>query len=151
MRRKNDKSPTTHQLLQMIKKTDSFAELSSKYLEHYPKPDLSLFLYELMDEKKKAAKDVILASGIERSYYYHILSGQKKPGRNIVLRIGFSLKVNLEDMNHLLCLAGHNALYPRLRRDAAIIYSIENGFSMEETNHFLIELEEAPLYQEKSN
>jgi hypothetical protein len=42
-------------------------------------------------------------------------------------------------------------LYPKILRDAALIYAIEKNYSMQEANHLLLSLDLAPLYQEESN
>jgi len=73
------------------------------------------------------------------------------PGRNVVLRLGFCLKLNLTEMNHMLTLAGLAALYPRIRRDAALIFAVQHKYTMAQANDLLIEAGEAPLYQKNSD
>ena len=91
---------------------------------------------------------IISASGIERSYFYHILSGQKTPGRNIILRISLCLSATLNETNQLLRLAHQGTLYAKVMRDSAIIFAIEKKYTMQQTNAFLISVQELPLYRE---
>ena len=131
----------------MIRNARSFSEAVS-YHETAESPSFSGYLYALMTGRGLTPKAVIQSSGIERSYFYHILSGNKKPGRNIVLRIGLCLRASLAEMNQLLRLAGLSGLYARIRRDAALIYAVQHRYTAEQTNDLLIELGEAPLYRE---
>lgn len=143
-------SLTTSQLLSIIKRSGRFSEITEIYHDKESEPAFCHYLYQLMDKYQLAPKDVIERSGIERSYFYHILSGQKKPGRNIVLRICLCLSTTLTETNQMLRLAHQGALYPKVRRDAAIIFAIEKKFTMQQTNDFLIKEQELPLYKEES-
>ena len=98
-----------------------------------------------------SATDVIKESRFERSYFYHLLSGHKKnPSRNTVIRIAFCIHATLDETQQLLRLASTGMLYPKILRDAALIYAIEKNYSMQEANHLLLSLDLAPLFQEES-
>ena len=136
---------TTSRLLTLIRSAKTFRQATA-YHETAPDPQFKEELYRLMKERALEPRQMILLSGIERSYFYHILSGQKTPGRNMVLRIGFCLSLNLKEMNHLLQLSGTASLYPRIRRDASLIFALQNHYSMSETNDLLIHAAEEPLF-----
>ncbi len=138
---------TTSRLLTLIRGAASFREATA-YHETSPDPHFHEAVYELMSRKGLQAQDMIRLTGIERSYFYHILNGTKHPGRNMVLRIGFCLHVSLTEMNRLLRLAGLSELYARRRWDAAMIYAITHQYSMEEANSLLAGAGEEPLYTE---
>lgn len=148
MNKKSENRLTTSKLLAFIKKSGSFSEVTEAFHDNQEEPAFCHFLYQLMDKYQMNAKDVIQASGIERSYYYHILSGQKLPGRNIILRISLCMHATLAETNQLLRLAHQGALYAKIRRDAAIIFAIEKKYTMQQTNEFLIREQEQPLYRE---
>ena len=136
---------STSRLLTMIRGARSFQEATA-YHAVTPDPRFHETLYEMMELKGLTARDMIRKTGIERSYFYHILSGQKTPGRNMVLRIGFCLSLNLKEMNRLLQLSGTAPLYPRIRRDASLIFALQNHYSMSEANDLLIHAAEEPLF-----
>lgn len=140
---------TTSQLLSIIKKSGHFSEVTAAYHDKETEPVFCHFLYHLMDKYAKTPKEIISASGIERSYFYHILSGQKTPGRNIILRICLCLPATLNETNQLLRLAHQGTLYAKVRRDAAVIFAIEKKYTMQQTNDFLISEQELPLYREE--
>lgn len=151
MKKNRKSSLTTSQLLSIIKKSGRFSDVTESFHDQEEEPVFCHFLYELMDKHQLTAKDIISRSGIERSYFYHILSGQKKPGRNIILRICLCMSATLAETNQLLRLGHQGSLYPKVRRDAAIIFAIEKKFTMQQTNEFLIQEQELPLYKEESS
>ncbi|MCD7767082.1 MAG: hypothetical protein LUH53_11330 [Lachnospiraceae bacterium] len=148
MSKKNTKDITTSQLLTLIKKSNDFSEVTETYHDLEEEPLFCHFLYSTMLKHGKTAIDVITESGIERSYFYHVLSGQKSPGRNMVLRISLCLSATLAETNQLLRLARQGALYPRVKRDAAIIFAIEKNYTMQQANDLLIQEGATPLYKE---
>ena len=111
-----------------------------------------MVLYKLMEDHKLTPKDMIKKTMIERSYFYHILSGKKRnPSRNMVLRIGICAGANIQDMNRLLRMAGTASLYPKIRRDALLIHAIDKKMDMEQANLLLIKSGEIPLYRDEKH
>ena len=148
MSEQDKKKLTTSQLLTIIRSSKTFSEVDTALTQAESVPQIGQYIYQLMEKYKKQPKDVILQSGFERSYFYHILSGQKIPGRNILLRICFCLQATLTETNLALRYAGHAVLYPRIRRDALLIYAINHKYTVRQANQKLIEEGEVPLYQE---
>ena len=138
---------TTSRLLSHIRGAGS-AEDATAWHDQESQPVFSDLLYALMQKNHYPPKQMILLLGIERSYFYHILSGKRLPSRNLVLRIALVLHAGLQDTNRLLRLAGAAALYPKVRRDALLIYALENSMSAEQVNLLLTEKNEEPLYRE---
>lgn len=136
---------TTSRLLTMIRGADTFEE-ATEYHRTAREPVFRDALYDLMVQKGLSPIDVIRSSGIERSYFYHILNGNRMPGRNMVLRLSLCLRATLAETNQLLRLAGLSGLYARIRRDAALIFAIQHKYTMEQANALLEEVGEAPLY-----
>ena len=144
-------SLSTSQLLSIIKKSGHFSEVTEAFQEVEEAPAFCHYLYEIMTNHHLSAKDIINRSGIERSYLYHILSGQKTPGRNMIIRIGLCMNASLAEINQLLRLSNQGVLYAKVRRDAAIIFAIDKKYSMQQTNEFLLSLQETPLYREEDS
>ena len=144
------KNMTTSQLLTLIRKADSFEEVLFSY-QRIRDPRFSDVLYALMEKKKVKSKKIIQESRMERSYYYHLLSGKKNPGRNIVLRIALCMQATLDETNYLLKVSGHSGLYAKVLRDATLIYAITQRMNMDQANALLLESNQEPLFMEESN
>lgn len=141
---------TTSKLLTLVRGADSF-EQAMDYRDRVSEPVFHDTLFEMMQARGLTPKEMIRRSGIERSYFYHILNGQKTPGRNMVLRIGFCMQASLQEMNQLLRLAGLSGLYVKIRRDATLIYAVQHRFTMDQANRLLRQAGEAPLYLEEKD
>ena len=137
---------TTGELLKDIRAARS-PEDASAWHRVNGDPRLQDVLYHMMEQRSLTPKDMIRLLGIERSYYYHILSGTKKPSRNMILRIGFCLRADLRQMQRLLRLANAPELYARVQRDALLIYAIQNKYTMVQANDLLLQNDLPPLYR----
>ena len=109
-------------------------------------PSLAGTLRELLSRRGLSPADWIRMANISRSYAYQVLRGERRPGRDILLRTALSLSLSLEETQRLLALSSCGALYPRLRRDAAVIYALSHDMSPEETEELLASLPEPGLY-----
>lgn len=137
----------TSNLLTNIRNSLSLEDALSYHRDH-PDPTFTETLKSIIEKKNMAITDVIRLSKIERSYFYHILDGKKKPGRNMVLRIALCMNCKYDDVNQLLRLSKHATLYPKILRDAIIIFAISKNKSMEEVNELLLSKDQEPLYKE---
>lgn len=109
-------------------------------------PSCAQALRNLLDRADISASDWITAADISRSYGYQILRGERIPGRDILLRTALALHLSVEETQRLLTLGGCAALYPRLRRDAAVIFALNQSLSLLETESLLSSLPERSLY-----
>jgi len=137
---------TTGRLLSLIRGTRSSEEAVAWHAEN-GEPALKDVLYEMMQRRGLYPKDMIHRCGIERSYFYHILNGTKRPSRNMILRIAFCLHADLNETERLLRLSDAARLYPRIRRDALLIFAIQQKYTMEAANELLAREGEARLYR----
>lgn len=67
------------------------------------------------------------------------------------MRIAFGMQLTVEETQHLLILSGNSVLYPKRRRDAALIYALNKHSTLLETERFLEELGEDSLYEGERN
>ena len=103
------------------------------------------YLSALLQEKGMTKKEAVHASGIERTYAYHIFSGEKNPQRPKLLAIALALGLTADETQYLLRLAGLPQLYVRRPWDSVILHAIEHRQSVMETNTLLESLGETQL------
>ncbi len=82
---------------------------------------------------------------VSKPFVYQILNGTRKPGRDILLRMALALELSLEETQRLLTVAQRGVLYPRVRRDAALIYAVQHHYTLTETDEALRSIGEQPL------
>lgn len=101
--------------------------------------DLSNYLNELVAKKHLVIADVVKDSGLKKSYVYQIFDGKRKShSRDKMIAIAFGMHLNEEETQRMLKLAGHSKLYPRVARDAVILFAIQHGMDIGETDGALV-------------
>lgn len=109
-------------------------------------PTCARILRELLETAKISAPEWIVDTNISKSYGYQILKGARIPGRDILLRTAFVLQLSLKETQRLLAVADCGALYPKIRRDAAVIFALNQKMTLLETEKLLASLPERSLF-----
>ena len=104
-------------------------------------PALTEYLRQLCADRGLVPERVIRAASIDRTYGHQIFNGTRRPSRDKVLQLAFGLGVGVEETQRLLRLADRSPLYPKLRRDAVILYCLGRGRSLAETQEMLQSME----------
>ena len=117
--------------------------------ENRSAPICSQVLRDLLDKAGISAAEWMTAVNLSKSYGYQILRGERIPGRDILLRTTLVLHLPLEDAQRLLAVGGCGALYPRVRRDAAVIFALNQHMTLLEAEELLTSLPERSLYTEE--
>lgn len=116
---------------------ETFFAKNGDALNNITPQSLADYLYSFVDKNKITIPQLIIDSNLSKSYVYQILAGEKSPGRDVLLRLSLALKINLEETQHLLTIGDVGILYPKVRRDAAVICCILRGFDLHATDNFL--------------
>ncbi len=128
---------STTQLLQVLqsKKTLPIDTL----LEEIPNLTFSKYIQSLLEYKNLSKSDVIQKTTLQRNYAYQIFDGTRKPGKDKVLQLCLAMKLTLKETDHLLSLSDNGSLYPKVKRDALLIYALNREMSVIDTNVLLSE------------
>ena len=105
---------------------DAFASMS-----------LPNYLDRLLEKKSMLKADVIKRAHIDRVYGYQIFRGSRFPSRDKVLLLGFGFSLAADEMQKLLKAAGYALLYPKIKRDAAVLYCLNKGYDLFNTQFML--------------
>ena len=108
-------------------------------------PDLTAYLNGLLQEHHLTVQDIVVRCNLDRSYGYQLFNGTRNPTRNFLLRLALLLNLEEAVAQRLLNLAGRQPLYARNRRDAAVLYSLSHGLTLEEAEALLADLGEEGL------
>jgi transcriptional regulator with XRE-family HTH domain len=139
--------PLTEELLAQLEASSS----PEAYLECHPTPDrtLSDYLFSLLDARGMSRAAVAKESGVGASYVYQIFAGERRPTRDYLLRLSLVLRCDLRQTQRMLKLADQGALWPKVRRDAIVIFCITHGRSLSQTDEELYRLGERTLMPER--
>ena len=103
-------------------------------------------LRDILEQAGLSASEWMAAASISKSYGYQILRGERTPGRDILLRTALVLRLSLKETQRLLTVGGCASLYPRVRRDAAVIFALNRRMTLREAEDLLASLPERSLY-----
>ena len=138
----------TKDLTDEVRKASNFDRVLERCKSEFVEEDFTRYLNALIKAHKISKADLILRANIEKGYAYQIFRGERAPSRDILLKIAIGLTATIEETKLLLQFGGKSELYPRVRRDAAILFCLEKGYSIIDTQLFLSE-RDLPLLKEK--
>lgn len=127
----------TNKLLNTIKNTKS--ESLQEMMEEIPDVTFSEYLEKILETKHMTRGQLLSKTNIQRNYGYQIFDGSRIPNKDKVIQISLALGLDLHLTNNLLSLSNNGTLYAKVKRDALLIYCIENHKSVYETDELLME------------
>ena len=130
----------TDELMQILAKNQNIVEFINHNGEEFSKVTLPECLSWLLSQYNIKKSDVINRSEVHQIYAYQIFAGTKKPSRDKLLALMFGYMLSVEDGNMLLKSAGLSNLYPRDKRDAVIIFGLNNKLHIRDVDDLLFEL-----------
>ena len=132
---------STDELLNEIKSTKNILD----YMEHNQEEMHLNTLTEALDawtaKKDLSTADVIKKSNLNSSYVYQIFRGKKYPSRDKVIALAFGLALSADETQKLLKQAGYRELYPRDKRDALLLFAINQKMNIIDANEVLYDHE----------
>jgi len=122
----------TRELLQKLFNTTSVKRFIKRHGGDMLDAPFYTYLKEQCTKRGVSPAQVIVKSGIERTFGHHIFSGRKNPSRDKVLQLAFGFEMNYEETQELLKIARKSNLYPKIMRDAVVIQGLERklGFNV---------------------
>lgn len=113
--------------------------------EHVSDMQLTDYLRDLLTKHGLTRADVVRASGLNPTVVYDLFSGKSRPGRDTAVILSLGLDCDVRETQRLLRLAGVSELWCKQRRDAIIIWCVNNGYDRVAVDHELIRFGERPL------
>ena len=119
-------------------------------------PQVGKYIKDVLGERWQKIK----IPDISKSYLYQLIPAKEippktvknNPDRKMLLAIAIALNFSVDETQHLLKYAKEPELYPRNSFDSTIIYALEHGCSIIETNILLENLNcDLLIFGEKMN
>lgn len=104
-------------------------------------PRFHEYILQLCRSSGQVPEQVIRRAAIDRTYGHQLFNGTRRPSRDKVVQLAFGFGLDVDGAQQLLRLAGKSALYPRIKRDAAILYCLNEHKDIIETQDILQKLE----------
>ena len=120
----------TNTLMRRLFKANDLDAYMKGNESQFQSPDFPALLKAFCEERNVLPAHVIEQSQIERTYGHQLFNGTRRPSRDKVLQLAIGLELTVDETQNLLRAAGKSQLYPRLRRDAVILYGIQKNLSI---------------------
>jgi hypothetical protein len=127
----------TEKIMEDLSGERSLSEIFEENSEAYSAMSIGDYLGLEIKRAGVTKAKIIRESGVNRRFFFDILSGKKMPSRRYVIRIFLALKLPLADVQWYLKATDYPQLYARDRRDSVIIYCINHKLTVEACNTML--------------
>ena len=127
---------TTQELLMILQEAEAVEPLLDGLASQMDAPAFSEQLFQYMEERGLTVTKLSELAMLSRSFMYQLCSGISS-GRDIVLRLALVLELGVAEAQNLLRSAQKGALYPRVRRDAILIFCLNRKKGLAEADELL--------------
>lgn len=128
----------TQDLLEQLKTANIPYET---YLEEnedaFIKNDLCEFWSRVVEISGMTKTDICNKAGIAWTYLYSIMKGEKIPTRDTIIRIFIAMRGSCENCQQALKINNYAQLYPKTKRDSILLYALNHGLSLYQTEELL--------------
>ena len=128
-------------MLRKLSKTSDLHSFMQEYEDVMSEIPFCEYLCGLCEKYGAVPERIIKFAQIDRTYGHQLFNGTRKPSRDKVIQLAFGFGMTVEQTQELLRIAGKSALYPRIKRDAAILFCLTKGRNVLETQELLASLE----------
>lgn len=136
----NENKLSTDELFALLFKEPSLPLFLQREATDLTLPSFNEYISALCEERNEVPEHVIVRANLEKSYGHRLFSGTRTPSRDTVLQFAFGFCLNVKETQELLKVARKSLLYPRVKRDSAIIYCLHNEISIVDTQIILHDL-----------
>lgn len=131
---------TTQELLEVLNRVDSDPQLET-YLdtlseERYVRP-FNEYFTSLPEVQALKRTELLQRSGIERTYFYQLMRGERRPGRNKAIALCLAAELSLPAVQRVLEICEHGILYSKNRRDAILIFCVNRTLPVTDADELL--------------
>lgn len=128
---------STVKLMEELLQGDEFSSYAKANESLLAADTLAERLFALMERKEAKKAEVVEASQLNKIYAYQILSGKRIPTRDKLLCLCIAIDLTLDEIQGLLKISGYAPLYPKIERDALLLFCIKEKQSVVDTNQWL--------------
>ena len=140
------KKKNTDGLQQELMDSPDLTQFLSQNQEQFVNRNVAELLNHLFEKKNISKAALAKQAGMSEIYLHQIFAGRRNPSRSRLLCLCFGLGASLEEAQDLLRHCGCAELYPKVRRDAIIIFGLLHGMDLFTVNDRLFSEDEETLF-----
>lgn len=136
---------STEELTNEIANSNTMEHWSEEKTDSIDEITLAEYLERMLEKYHLQKKEVIIQAQLDTTYGYQIFQGKKNPTRDVLLKLAFGFPLTVDETKRLLYYGNAGTLYPRVKRDAFIMYALHQKFNVKKANDYLYENNEKTL------
>lgn len=133
------KQKDTFSLQEELRKTNNIEQFEEENSSEFYVQSVAEYLSELLRKYDRKKIEIYKRANLDEGYMYQIFNGRRNAKRDKLLQIAFGFPLTLEETQRLLHLGEHGELYVRRKRDAYLMFALEKGYDVMQTNELLYE------------
>ena len=137
---------STDDLNKKLKNAASLKQFLEKNDQEFQTESIPELLAGLIQQKGIRKATLSRQAGMSEVYLHQILSGKRIPSRNRLICLCFGLQATEEETQQLLKHCRCSPLYPKIRRDAILLFGLNHGMDLFEINDQLFDAGEETLF-----
>ncbi len=130
------KQKDTEKLLELLRKSGSIDSYLKENADFLLDCDIKEYLNLMIREKKLTIRQIAKDADLKERYCYQFLtpSNPRVPSREVLLCFCIGMRLNLDETQSALKIAGYAPLYPKDERDSIILFGIEKSQTIVDIN-----------------
>lgn len=121
---------TTDKLISELFNTENIDDFLRAHEGELVVPSFAEYITRLCKEKNLTVSKALDKADIGTSFGYALFNGSRKPSRDTVIKLAIAFGMDLDETQKLLSAAGFGGLYPKIKRDAIIIFAIQRKYTL---------------------
>lgn len=128
----------TQEAESLVREAADFAEVTDAVQDRFTRLSVNAYFDRLLVERGMGRAQVLALAGLKESIGFQLLNGTRTAkNRDAYVRLALALSLSLEETQRLLRFLKKGELYPLKERDAALVFAIGHGFSLDMTRKLL--------------
>ena len=132
---------TTSGLLSRLFKTRNIGSFVNRFQGEMDVPAFGDYIAQLCAKKNIKSSEAVRNADIERTYGSQLFRGTRKPSRDKAIQLCFGMDLTVDEAQELLKVAGKSALYPKIKRDAVVLFCLLKHMDIHKAQEILDDLE----------
>lgn len=137
MASQDKKEISTSTLLRRLFKAPDLEKFINENIDGKELPQFHVYILDLCKARGWVPEQIIKKAAIDRTYGHQLFNGTRKPSRDKVIQLAFGFGLDVDGAQKLLKVAQKSPLYPKIKRDAAILYCLNCHKDVLETQSVL--------------
>lgn len=127
----------TSTLLRRLFKAHDLEKFIKSDIDGIETPQFHVYILDLCKAEGWVPEQIIKKAAIDRTYGHQLFNGTRNPSRDKVIQLAFGFGLDVDGAQKLLKVAQKSQLYPKIKRDAAILYCLNCRKDVLETQNVL--------------